>query len=181
MSNLTHHFLIPSPTMSDERFGEALIYVCRHTKEGAWGFIINKPLPTPVGMILHDFSLPSPLSTMNTPLMHGGFVRPEAGFVLHTGLPNFTSSFVVGENVCLTTSKDILERISQEAIEHYLLCMGFCQWSGGQLEKEIRHGDWFGAPSDLKILFKTAFHMRLKDAKDSIGIRDTLVEHTGRA
>ena len=38
-------FLIPSPQMTDERFMDAVIYICRHTKDGAWGFIINQSLP----------------------------------------------------------------------------------------------------------------------------------------
>ena len=68
--NLTHHFLIPSPTMNDERFFDALIYVCRHTLQGAWGFIINQPLNIgSVGSILDELDLPSSQINMNTPAM----------------------------------------------------------------------------------------------------------------
>lgn len=167
---LTHHFLIPSPSMDDDRFAGALIYVCRHTADGAWGFIINQPMSASVGMVLQDMGIPSPTKTMNTSVMRGGFVRPEAGFVLHTGLPDFASSFVVGENVCLTTSKDILGRISQDSLRHYLLCMGFCQWHKGQLDKEVQQGDWFVCPCDLQILFGADFQDRLALARQKIGL-----------
>ena len=181
--NLTHHFLLPSPTMDDERFFEALIYVCRHTTQGAWGFIINQPLKVgSVGAILNELDLPSSQKAMNTPAMHGGFVRPEAGFVLHTGLPDFSSSFVIGENVCLTTSKDILQRLSADDLPHYLLCMGFCAWQSGQLEQELGQGDWLICPSDLKILFAMDFADRLPLTYQKLGINlDKYTNQIGRA
>ena len=46
-------------------------------------------------------------------VLQGGPLRPEAGFVLHTGQPTWHSSIAVGENVCITTSKDILDAIAR--------------------------------------------------------------------
>lgn len=180
---LTHHFLLPSPSMPDERFADALIYLCRHNKQGAWGFIVNKPLSQSVGKLLHELDLPSPKQAMQTPAMQGGFIHPEAGFVLHTGLPDsYASSFVVGENVCLTTSKDILTRIYMNQIPHYLLCMGFCSWSKGQLEKEIADNDWFVCPADLHILFEAKFTDRLDLAYQKLGVDlGKFTTHIGRA
>lgn len=169
--------------MSDERFFDALIYICRHTPDGAWGFIVNQPLNAgSVGAVLQEMDLPSSQANMNVPAMHGGFVRPEAGFVLHTGLPEFNASFVIGENVCLTTSRDILGRISQDALGHYLLCMGFCQWHQGQLDKEIGQGDWLICPCDLMILFGADFDDRLTLARQKIGIDpDRYADQIGHA
>lgn len=169
--SLANHFLIPSPSMDDERFCQALIYICRHTHEGAWGFIINQPLRVgSVGVVLHELGFVSSQKAMNIPTLHGGFIRPEAGFVIHTGLPNFDASFAIGENVCLTTSRDILRCISQETLRHYLLCMGFCQWGKGQLESELRQGDWLVCPCDLQILFGADFQDRLTLAHQKLDL-----------
>lgn len=170
VSNLTHYFLLPSPSMPDERFVDALIYVCRHSTDGAWGFVVNKPLSVSVGGLLHELDLPASQEAMNTPAMHGGFIRPEAGFVLHTGLPEFASSFAVSENVCITVSKDALDLISGDSLPHFLLCMGFCHWSAGQLEQEIDEQDWLVCPANLEILFRVKFEDRLALAYDKLGI-----------
>ena len=170
VSNLTHYFLLPSPSMPDERFVDALIYVCRHSTDGAWGFVVNKPLSVSVGSLLHELDLPASQEAMNTPAMHGGFIRPEAGFVLHTGLPEFASSFAVSENVCITVSKDALNLISGDSLPHFLLCMGFCHWSAGQLEQEIDEQDWLVCPANLEILFRVKFEDRLALAYDKLGI-----------
>lgn len=180
--NLAHHFLLSSPSLDDEIFSGALIYVCRHTRDGAWGFIVNRPLPASVGGLLSELDLPSSQLAMNTPALDGGPMRPEAGFVLHTGLPDYASSFAVGENVCLTTSKDILENLSADSLEHYLVCMGFCSWGKGQLEDEVAAGDWLVSPCDLQILFGTPYDERLDKAYDKIGVNPhAFVSITGYA
>lgn len=180
--NLAHHFIAARPSVDDDHFANTLIYICRHTIDGAWGFIINQPLPFSVGGLLNELELPSSQITMNTPALDGGPMRPEAGFILHTGLPNYHSSFAIGESVCLTTSKDILEHLSTDSVAHYLMCMGFCSWSEGQLEAEVAQGDWLVCPSDLEILFRTPFDERLNQAYGKIGINpDTFVSTAGFA
>ncbi|OOS03589.1 putative transcriptional regulator [Moraxella cuniculi DSM 21768] len=168
---LNHHFLIPTPQLQDDRFVDTLVYICRHTKEGAWGFVVNQPLPNSVGALLADLDLPVSQQMMNTPAVDGGPVRIEAGFVLHTGQPDFKSSFVIAENVCLTTSKDILQHLAFGELSHYLLCMGHCSWSKGQLEAEVYAGDWYICPADLPTLFLTPFADRLAACYAKMGIK----------
>ena len=40
--NLTHHFLIAMPGLSDESFARSVVYLCEHSERGALGLIINK-------------------------------------------------------------------------------------------------------------------------------------------
>ncbi len=168
--------------MTDERFVGSLVYLCRHSDEGAWGFIVNKPLTASLGGLLHELHLPASQKAMKTPIMQGGFIRPEAGFVLHTGLPEFASSFAISENVCVTTSKDILNLVSGDGLPHFLLCMGFCHWGSGQLEAEISEQNWVVCPADLEILFRAKFEDRLTLAYDKLGINpDKFTPNTGFA
>ena len=175
--SLMHHFLIPSQTIDDDRFVDALIYICRHqTQEGAFGFIINKPLSfLSVGSVLSEMNLPASQALMNTNAVLGGFLHDPAGFVL------FASSFAVGENVCLTTSKDVLKNIALDKLSHFLLCMGFCRWSKGQLEQEILNKKWLVCPADLSILFGADFEKRLLLAKTKLGILPDLEQIVGYA
>lgn len=173
---------MPSDSMSDERFDDALIYISRHSVEGAWGFVINRPSLVSVGKLLNELGLPATHKTMNTLALEGGVLRPEAGFVLHTGLPNFGSGFAIAENICLTTSKDILAWIAHDRLPHYLLCMGFCGWIQGQLEAELANGDWLVCPADLDIIFRASFEDRLDLAYQKLGIdRDKFTTTTGFA
>lgn len=173
ITNLTHHFLIASPQMPDERFAKTLIYICRHDQHGALGLVVNRPIvSTQVGKLLKELKINvTDKKVMNDLPLDGGPIFPEVGFVLHTGQPNWASSFGVSENVSITTSKDILQRIAAgEGIEHYHLCLGHASWYKDQLEKEISQGDWLVCPADLLLLFETPFEDRWHDAAQKIGI-----------
>lgn len=169
---LVHHFLIPSTHMNDPRFFDSVLYICRHSSEGAWGFIINQPSSSmSVGGLLGEMHIDAGAAAMKIPAMNGGVIRPEAGFVLHTGLPKFQSSFAISENVCLTTSRDILPHLAPTAqFAHYLLMMGFCSWGAGQLEQELQAGDWLSCPADSAILFHTPAHEKLALVHDKLGL-----------
>lgn len=169
--NLTHHFLIASEKMNDERFVDSLVYVCSAKGEKQiFGFIINKPSPFSVGKILEESSIFASKKMMNTTALQGGFTMPEVGHILHTGLPVFASSLAISENVCLTTSKDVLTHIALHKMPNFLLCLGACRWPRQQLEQEILDGKWLICPADLTILFKTDFSERLLLAKTKLGI-----------
>lgn len=184
MTILSHHFLLPTAQMSDERFFDALLYICRHNATGAWGFIVNQPSTfMTVGGLMHDMHLDGGSVAMKTPAMNGGVVRIEAGFILHTGLPVYDASFAISENVCLTTSRDILPDLAPVSkFSDYMVLMGFCSWGRGQLEKEIKEGSWLACPAKSEILFHKDHRQKLKLAYDSLGLRqDSFLPTIGNA
>lgn len=181
---LTHHFLIPTDQMGDERFFDCLIYMCRHHDDGAWGFIVNQPSSVmSVGGLLMDTKVDAGAAAMQTPALDAGPVRSEAGFILHTGMPTYHSSFALSENVCLTTSRDILTDLTNpDKISHYLFCMGFCSWSKGQLEQEIADGSWLVTPAKIEVLFHPDHSQKLALAISSLGVNpNQFVASVGRA
>ena len=52
MSSLKNQIIISMPHMQDPYFGRAVVFICEHNKDGALGFIVNKPFETPE---LQDF------------------------------------------------------------------------------------------------------------------------------
>ena len=99
-ANLTHHFLIAAPELSDPRFEQALIYICRHDKHGALGLMVNRPLEqSRVGKLLEDLDIEvTNPQVMEDVALEGGPMYPEVGFVLHTGQPEWASSFAMSES-----------------------------------------------------------------------------------
>lgn len=185
LDNLTHHFLIATPQMPDPRFDRALIYICRHDAQGALGLRVNQPIEEArVGKLLEDLDIEvTDPQVMNDLALEGGPMYPEVGFVLHTGQPIWASSFAISENVCLTTSRDILQRIAAgEGVGHYQLCLGHASWGRSQLDQELETGDWLVCPADLSLLFETPFEERWHLAGDKIGINfDFLSSDIGHA
>ena len=62
-------------------------------------------------------SLPSPIifpQTLSQPVLNGGPVSDDRGFVLHYPKDNYSSSIEVTEELSVTTSKDILATLGTE-------------------------------------------------------------------
>ncbi len=85
--NLTHHFLIAMPGLEDEAFAKSVVYVCEHSERGAMGLVINKPGELSMKELFEKVDLPlHRQDLMNAPVLQGGPVHTERGFVLHDAL-----------------------------------------------------------------------------------------------
>ena len=85
--NLTHHFLIAMPGLEDETFAKSVVYVCEHSERGALGLVINKPGELSMKGLFDKVDLPlHRQDLMNAPVLQGGPVHTERGFVLHDAM-----------------------------------------------------------------------------------------------
>jgi putative transcriptional regulator len=85
--NLTHHFLIAMPGLEDETFAKSVVYVCEHSERGALGLVINKPGELSMKGLFDKVDLPlHRQDLMNAPVLQGGPVHTERGFVLHDAI-----------------------------------------------------------------------------------------------
>jgi putative transcriptional regulator len=113
--NLTHHFLIAMPSLEDEIFAKSVVYVCEHSERGAMGLVINKPGELSMKELFEKVDLPlHRQDLMNAPVLQGGPVHTERGFVLHDA---FWSHEVeqVSEAVAVTPPATAPEATQQEA------------------------------------------------------------------
>ena len=85
--NLTHHFLIAMPSLEDETFAKSVVYVCEHSERGAMGLVINKPSDLSMEGLFDKVDLPlHRQDLMTAPVLQGGPVHTERGFVLHEAM-----------------------------------------------------------------------------------------------
>src|SRR5690606_18512583 len=83
-NSLVDHFLIAMPQLADSYFANTVIYVWRHSQEGALGLVINLPIRMQLTDILEQLGMedkrPAPANQI---VLSGGPVETEKGFVLH--------------------------------------------------------------------------------------------------
>ena len=175
MDALQHHFLIAMPALQDPIFRRSVVYICEYNEDGAMGIIINKPLENlQVEGILDKLKIPAearlPEIRLDKPVMLGGPLAEDRGFILHTP-PVFSSSIRISDNTVVTTSRDVLETLGTASQpSEVLVALGYASWEKGQLEQEILDNAWLTAPADMNILFKTPIADRWRDAAKLIGI-----------
>ncbi|MCG8519294.1 MAG: YqgE/AlgH family protein [Pseudomonadales bacterium] len=181
-TSLRDHFLIASPYLEDPRFHGTVIYLCEHSDEGALGLVINRPLEIQLGEILEQLDMEG--GELEQPVLMGGPVQNERGFVLHRpGTTDWQGSMLVSDQVCLTTSRDILAAIGEgEGPGEFLVALGYSGWAEGQLEEELAGNSWLTCPADANMMFQTPWQDLYKAALAGMGIDlNQLSESTGHA
>ena len=176
--NLQNHFLLAMPArFTDAIFAHSIAYVCEHTKRGAMGIVINHPLALSVDEILQHLDLSASGRFRETPVMAGGPVQINRGFVLHRPTPqSWDATLKPAEGIHLTTSRDILAAIADDAgPADSLIALGYAGWGAGQLETEISANNWLTLPADSAIIFDTPCHQRVDAAAAALGIDLNLV------
>ena len=181
---LTSQFLIAMPTLADANFSQTVTLVCEHNAQGALGLVINRPMRMRLSEVFDQLELGGHNSALNDqPILHGGPVQPDRGFVIHRAGPAWESTVVVSDSIHVTTSRDILNAIA-EGCGPTPLCMvlGYAGWEAGQLEAEVSQNAWLTVPFDESILFTTPFEQRWQAAAKLLGVNmTTLSPHAGHA
>lgn len=184
-ANFTHQCLIAMPAMADPRFAHSLTYIIKHDEEGAVGLVVNKPLELPLTKLLQELSsnLLVPLRHPDQKVLFGGPVNTQMGFVLHRERGNWSSTLQVAGDICVTSSRDILDAIAQgQGPDDYVVALGYSGWSAGQLEEEIAQNAWLTCPADPDLLFTLPVDQRWEAGIHRLGIDPTfLASEAGHA
>lgn len=173
------------PGLQDPYFKQALIYICEHSAdEGAMGFTINQPSDVPMSRIFEEFDLDYAEDVGARPLLSGGPVQQERGFVIHRpGKTKWSSTMTISEEVYITASRDIIVDIAHSkgpSASH--ISLGYAGWAAGQLEREIANNSWLVIEADAAIIFDTPFDCMAKATAAKLGIDiDKLSSQAGHA
>ena len=172
--NLANHFLIAMPSMNDPIFGGAVVYICEHNDKGVLGVVINKPTDMTMDVLFDriDLKVADGLrAALDEPIMFGGPVQDDRGFVLHSPGGRYSSSLAVTDDVAFTTSIDVLEAVANgSGPRRMLVSIGYAGWSPGQLEEEISRNGWLTVGADARVLFDLPIEERYTAAIKLLGI-----------
>lgn len=184
MRSLQDHFLIAMPAMADPNFNETVTYVCKHDVEGAFGIVINRPSDLSLAEMLGQLAIElKDRSLALRPVLHGGPVEPQRGFVLHRSSQDYEATLAIGTEVKLTSSPDILAALGRGAgPEPVLVTLGYAGWGRGQLEAELGNNTWLTVPASPAIIFDTPFEQRWTAALGLPGVDiQRITEYAGHA
>jgi len=175
-SRFKHHFLLAMPSLAGSYFGDTITYVCEHSEEGALGLMINRPMPdVHLGELFDQLEITGQ-AHRDEPVLEGGPVQRDRGFVLHSDDVFLESSLQLAQGLALTTAREILTAIADgEGPERFLVCVGYAGWGAGQLENEMTENSWLTAPADPEVIFDVPFEARVDRAAAALGIDFRLI------
>lgn len=181
---LANQLLIALPALADSNFARSVALICQHDADGAMGIVVNRPSEYTLGEVFGQMGLEGgDESLLAQPVLAGGPVHPERGFVLHDGGMQWDSTMAITDQLFLTTSRDILEAMARgEGPDNVIVALGCAGWGSGQLEHELTENDWLTAPADAELLFELPLDARWEAAAGRIGVDFAyLADYSGHA
>lgn len=167
--NISGNFLIAVPGLDDPNFDHTVILVCEHTRDGAFGLVINRILMNSIAPLLQSFGIKK--KKIDIPVHYGGPVKPEQGYVIYSPHDKKYNSIIITDNLAITASKEILyDIVSGNGPERFIVALGFAGWGANQLEEELMMGSWLVAPADFHVIFSLQLSERWRAAAKLIGI-----------
>ena len=152
MKSLKNKILISMPNMTDPLFKKSIVYIFEHDINGAIGLIINKDL--------NSLKFNSSFKQENfhkeasdKEVLFGGPMQTETGIVLHGTLSKKTTSTPITKTLFFSNDRDILRRIIAAKNIQYRIIFGHSAWDSGQLENELKNGDWIAKSINDAFIF----------------------------
>lgn len=183
--SMTGKFLVAAPILNeDEIFNRSVIYICSHTKRGAMGIIINKPM---VQYTFSDLTMQLPLKNYEhlneINLYTGGPLEQIRGTVLHSTDYMKDGTIEVGNGIAISSTTEIIADIAfDQGPDEKLVALGYSFWEPKQLEAEIYNNDWIVVNGTRDLLFRTKDEEKWQRALDELGINfDRFALQTGHA
>lgn len=160
--SLSGSLLLASPALRDPNFFHTVLLLAAHTTgDGAFGYILNRPLEKCVSDLLPDRELGA---LAKLPVYLGGPVGTDKlSFALLEWSPK------KGGLRCqthLSTEQAIKELGKGRMVRSFV---GYTGWSEGQLENELEHKSWITCPPQQEVLTSDAPAELWRDILDDLG------------
>jgi putative transcriptional regulator len=158
-------FLLSMPQLADPNFAKSVVLLCEHSEEGAFGLVVNRPSElTAAEAVQLSPALEAP---NDLPLLIGGPVEPQRGWILTTRAPEVPGveqeqrrdgvlSREIGAGLHLSASPLLLRRVLQAhpVPRRTAVLAGYAGWGPGQLDAELAESAWLIAPVELDLIFE---------------------------
>lgn len=170
--SLAGQLLVAMPQMQDHRFVRSVIYLCAHNEDGAMGLVTNKLIESlTLSELLKQLDITDDGLRGESRVHFGGPVESGRGFVLHSADYIEEGTLVVGDNMALTATLDILRAIGQgTGPRRRLMALGYAGWGPGQLDAEIQANGWLHVAADEAIVFDDNLQEKWQRALAKLGV-----------
>ena len=167
MHSLKGKILISEPFMLDPHFKRSVVLICEHNEEGAYGFILNRPLEVISGSIIEmdaafrdRFGLGGPVAADTLHYIH------NLGELIDDSVE------IIPGKLWSDGDFEALQSYANEQLilpENVLFFIGYSGWSEGQLEEELKIGSWIVSDIDSDTILQANYMDLWKDKLKNLG------------
>jgi putative transcriptional regulator len=104
---------------------------------------------------------PTDRRAADLPVLRGGPVHQDRGFVLHRPGGEWDSTHRISDSIQVTTSRDVLAAMAGgTGPDKAFIALGYAGWEAGQLERELLDNSWLSVPADESVIFDLPYEER---------------------
>jgi putative transcriptional regulator len=151
--SLAPTLLLSMPQLIDPNFSRTVVLLCEHAAEGAFGLVVNRRADVSAAEAVQ--LEPSVERPNELPLLIGGPVEPQRGWILTASPPDGVESRELGSGLHLSASPVLLRRAitaRPEPVRTHVFA-GYAGWGPGQLDLELAESAWLIMPVELDLIF----------------------------
>jgi putative transcriptional regulator len=152
-ATLAPSLLLSMPQLDDPNFARAVVLLCQHDSDGAFGLVLNRPVTTTAKIVSQED--PEVSTEQEIEVWIGGPVEPERSWILLADPSLDEDAVRVCDGVYLSTSARVLQHVLTERGTRVRLIAGYAGWGPGQLDEEVAASAWLTGDVDLDIVFAT--------------------------
>src|ERR1051325_2060730 len=144
--------LVAPKDYTDPNFAKSVILLIDYDENGALGLMINRQTKVPVSRVLSEVK---GADSYSGSAYLGGPVSLEAVLALLKSHSDTHAGEQVISDLYFITKKSDLESAlaSDRGAGNLHIYLGYCGWGPGQLDNEVRRGDWHIVDATAQIVF----------------------------
>lgn len=146
-------FLVATRRMGDPRFAQTVILLLEHGENGTLGLVINRPTKVKLSE-----ALPEIKERKGRPefLFMGGPLQVNAISLLLRSKRQRKDALRVLDGVFFSTSAALLKQMTakERASARLRALAGHAGWAPGQLDRELKRGDWYVLDAQAEEVFR---------------------------
>jgi putative transcriptional regulator len=146
-----NRLLIADPFLKDEHFGRSVIYLCKHSEEGSFGFVLNKIFEQTLDELFDG------LEGYAIPVFIGGPVEPDTIHFLHQYPNQIKGSYPLNNGLCWGGDFDDVKKLilrNEYDSQKIKFFIGYSGWDASQLITELKEKTWLIADAPARIVFE---------------------------
>lgn len=131
--------LLSDPFMGDEYFERSVVYLCEHSEEGSFGFVLNNFIEIQLSQLNERF--PEIIGKISL----GGPIEKETMYFVHSMKDELNESISIDNGVYIGGDfEQLYEILTEQHLQDNKVrfFLGYSGWDAGQLAAEIKENAW---------------------------------------
>lgn len=158
--------LIADPFLKDPNFMRTVVFMCRHSEEGSFGFVLNKLFEQTLDELING------LEGIELPVYYGGPVQTDTVHYIHQYPDLIPDSYKISEDIHWGGDFEVLKsllnnhELDPAKIKFFI---GYSGWDKDQLVAELSEKSWLTATATRKLIFDTSADEVWKESLRHLG------------